>query len=91
MIGKQVGNGECWTLAHDALDKAGAKRPGQDGLSAYEFGKKVSLSTLKPGDILQFEPEQPKRDGSMPAKGAEADERPAEREFAEETPASRRR
>jgi hypothetical protein len=53
--GMQVGNGECWTLAFEALNYAHAKRPGQDGLSTNQFGKKVALSSIKPGDILQFE------------------------------------
>ncbi|MFO0970222.1 MAG: hypothetical protein U0793_32125 [Gemmataceae bacterium] len=56
-FGKQVGNGECWTLAHDALAFAGARRPGQDGLRVYEFGRRVALSPaqIQPGDVLQFE------------------------------------
>jgi hypothetical protein len=54
-LGTQVGNGECWTLAFQALDHAHAKRPGQDGLTTYQFGKQVALSVIKPGDILQFE------------------------------------
>ena len=54
-LGKQVGNGECWTLAFQALDHVHAKRPGQDGLTTYQFGKQVALSVIKPGDILQFE------------------------------------
>jgi hypothetical protein len=54
-LGQQVGNGECWTLAYQALDAAGAKRPGQDGLTVYQFGDVVALGQLKPGDVLQFE------------------------------------
>ena len=50
----QVGNGECWTLAHDALEAAGAKRPGQE-LGVYAYGTPVSLLSVQPGDILQFE------------------------------------
>jgi len=53
-MGKQVGNGECWTLAHDALQAAGAKRPGQE-LAVYVFGTPVSLQDARAGDILQFE------------------------------------
>ena len=53
-MGSQVGNGECWTLVHDALAAVGAKRPGQE-LPVYEFGRRVSLTNLLPGDILQFE------------------------------------
>lgn len=50
--GKKVGKGECWDLAKEALDNAGAQwNP------PYEFGKKLNLKTeaLLPGDILQFE------------------------------------
>jgi hypothetical protein len=60
-LGKEVGNGECWTLADQALLAAGAKRPGAGGLSLYQFGQPVSAgsnplaSLLRPGDIVQFE------------------------------------
>ena len=54
--GKKVGNGECWTLADQALKSAGAKRPGRDDLGNYAFGRRLgSKETLRPGDILQFE------------------------------------
>jgi hypothetical protein len=49
-LGMQVGNGECWTLAEDALIYAGAKPA-----VGYVFGDKISLSSAQPGDILQFE------------------------------------
>lgn len=48
--GKQVGNGECWTLAAEALKYAGAKPP-----NIYDFGTEVGLAELLPGDILHFE------------------------------------
>ncbi len=51
-LGKQDGNGECWTLVDDALRSAGADTGG-DG--KYVFGNAVSLSALQPGDLLQFE------------------------------------
>lgn len=54
-LGKQVGDGECWALAYEALNAVNAKRPGEDGLKGYEFGKAVELTALLPGDILQFE------------------------------------
>jgi hypothetical protein len=54
-VGQVVGNGECWTLAAQALDAAGAERPGQDGLDSYQFGTVVDLSAVVPGDVLQFE------------------------------------
>jgi len=49
-LGQQVGNGECWTLAAEALIYAGAKPA--DG---YVFGDKIPLTSAQPGDILQFE------------------------------------
>jgi putative transcriptional regulator len=60
-------------------------------LSILKTGKAraIRFSTLdaicealscQPGDILQFESEQAKDDRSRLAKGARADERPAERE-----------
>lgn len=48
-LGQQVGNGECWTLAADAMKAAGAQRP--DG---YVFGDEIALRDMRPGDILQF-------------------------------------
>ena len=54
-MGQQVGNGECWTLADQALDAAGAQRPGQGGLEVYQFGTIADLSAVVPGDVLQFE------------------------------------
>jgi hypothetical protein len=49
-LGQQVGNGECWTLAAEALTSAGAK-PAE----GYVFGAVIPLSSTQPGDILQFE------------------------------------
>lgn len=49
-LGMQVGNGECWTLAADALIYAGAK-PAE----GYVFGDKIPMSGIQAGDILQFE------------------------------------
>jgi cell wall-associated NlpC family hydrolase len=49
-IGKQVGNGECWTLAAEALRYAGAKPP-----VVYDFGDEVALDQLQPGDVLHFQ------------------------------------
>ena len=50
-IGKKVGSGECWDLAAEALDYAGAKWK-----RSYVYGRKVDLSEEKvlPGDIIQF-------------------------------------
>jgi hypothetical protein len=55
-FGKQVGNGECWTLADQALASAKAKRPGRNGYKAYQFGRELKADeTPLPGDIVQFE------------------------------------
>ena len=47
MIGKKVGNGQCWTLAAEALKAAGAEPP-----KGYTFGDEIPLEDLQPGDIL---------------------------------------
>ena len=49
-VGKQVGNGECWTLGAEALKAAGARRP-----NGYVFGNEIPLDHAVPGDIIQFE------------------------------------
>jgi hypothetical protein len=55
-LGKQVGNGECWTLADQALASAKAKRPGRNGYKPYEFGRPLKADEAPlPGDIVQFE------------------------------------
>lgn len=47
---KKVGNGECWTLAKQALVAAGAQPP-----SGYVFGRELTYGEpWLPGDILQF-------------------------------------
>jgi len=53
--GKQVGNGECWTLADEALGAAGAHRPGRDGYALYVYGRALQADEqILPGDIVQF-------------------------------------
>jgi hypothetical protein len=49
-----VGNGECWTLAFEALKAAGAHLPGRGGYGTYVFGRAVSQDKIVPGDVLQF-------------------------------------
>lgn len=51
-VGKKVGAGECWDLAAEALNTAGAR---WDGL--YGFGGSVDWKKAEvyPGDIVQFE------------------------------------
>ncbi len=55
--GKQVGNGECWDLAAEALEYAGAYLDRSTPESVYIFGKLVNpwKETIFPGDIIQFE------------------------------------
>lgn len=49
-LGKEVGNGECWTLAAEAMDAAGAM-PAE----AISFGRELKKKeTWLPGDIIQF-------------------------------------
>ena len=49
--GKKVGKGECWDLAKEALNSAGAT-----WTPPYVFGKELGKKEqLQAGDILQFE------------------------------------
>lgn len=49
-MGKKVGNGECWTLAAEALESAGAQYP-----QGFTFGRELKANeTWLPGDIIQF-------------------------------------
>ena len=49
-LGGKVGNGECWTLAAEALKAAGAQPA-----SGYNFGRLLPQNeTWMPGDIIQF-------------------------------------
>lgn len=52
-VGKQVGNGECWTLADECFKSCGFKRPGNH---LREWGRKLDLSrdTPQPGDIAEY-------------------------------------
>jgi hypothetical protein len=55
-IGKQVGNGECWALAHDALEGAGARVPGSPGVGVKDFGRHLDRGEKAlPGDVIQFD------------------------------------
>jgi len=54
-MAKRVGNGECWTLADEALKYAGARRPHEFGEGIYVFGRRLLEDELvKPGDIVQM-------------------------------------
>ena len=50
-IGKKVGRGECWDLAAQALNYAGATWDG-----GYGFGRELDIKkdSIYPGDIIQF-------------------------------------
>jgi hypothetical protein len=49
-VGQQVGNGECWTLAAEALQAAGAKPA-----AGYVFGRELRPGEeALPGDVMQF-------------------------------------
>jgi len=53
MLGKTVGNGECWTLANEVLkvSKAHTPRPPDN----YVFGQELqTVAAALPGDIMQF-------------------------------------
>jgi hypothetical protein len=51
VIGKKVGKGECWDLAHDALTIANAQWDQQ-----YAFGKEINplKDSVFPGDLIHF-------------------------------------
>jgi hypothetical protein len=57
-VGQQVGKGECWDLADQALRKAGAKSSAElgpmDEDADYVWGDPIQLKDAQPGDILQF-------------------------------------
>ena len=57
-IGQRVSDGECFSLVDGALRNAGAKTAADFGSVApdldYVWGASVSLSDVRPGDIIQF-------------------------------------
>jgi hypothetical protein len=57
-MGQRVGKGECFDLVDAALRNAGAKSAADFGTVAdnadYVWGNRVSLSDVRPGDIIQF-------------------------------------
>ncbi len=56
--GTKVGNGECFDLVDKALRAAGAKSAADYGKVAadanYVWGSPVTLATVQPGDVIQF-------------------------------------
>jgi hypothetical protein len=54
-VGQQLGRGECWDLANQALKAAGASSSTTTGADDdYVWGTAVTLNQVLPGDILQF-------------------------------------
>jgi hypothetical protein len=57
-VDTQVGSGECYDLADEALKGAGAKSAPDHGTitrsADYVWGREVPLSEAKPGDVIQF-------------------------------------
>ena len=51
-FGAKVGNGECWTLANEAVRSAGGQPPSSADL--YNWGTAIPLGQLARGDIIQF-------------------------------------
>lgn len=56
-IGQQVGRGECWDLAAEALAYANAYLDRRTQKNIYDFGDvvKPGKDKIYPGDIIQFE------------------------------------
>ena len=56
-LGEQVGNGECWTLAHEAVKAAGAKSSGaykdSPAKGDYVWGKLVYGVGIKDGKLYE--------------------------------------
>jgi hypothetical protein len=49
-LGKKIGNGECWTLAHEAFLRARARM-----VDTYVWGRELKPNEMiLPGDIMQF-------------------------------------
>ena len=53
--GKQVGNGECWTLAEEAFKHAGLQRGDRPGIR--EWGRLVDWKKeeVQPGDVIELQ------------------------------------
>jgi hypothetical protein len=67
-LGKQVGNGECWTLADKALKAAGAQHP-----DTYVWGRPLAAGEAPlPGDVIQFKECRLEKDGHWQLLGTPA-------------------
>ena len=57
-VGRQVGSGECFDLADEALRNAGASSASEYGpitpTADYVWGRRVSRQEAQPGAIIQF-------------------------------------
>jgi len=54
-LGQKVDRGECWDLAHRALQHAGAQSSTTTGeKDDYVWGTSVAVTAVIPGDILQL-------------------------------------
>lgn len=57
-MGKKVGSGECWDLADQALEAAGAKCSHDYGAvgadTDYKWGTSVQLAGAQAGDVIQY-------------------------------------
>jgi hypothetical protein len=57
-LGERVGDGECFTFVDRALSGAGAKSARDHGpvtpTADYVWGTAVTLTDLRPGDVIQF-------------------------------------
>jgi hypothetical protein len=60
-LGKQVGNGTCWTLVERALESVGGKTSNDLTKNKknfkdadYVWGKLITIEALQTGDIIQF-------------------------------------
>lgn len=54
-MGQQVGRGECWDLADQALSKSGANSSTTTGADDdYVWGDEIGIGDVIPGDVLQF-------------------------------------
>ncbi len=52
--GRQVGNGQCWSLPNEAFKAAGKSRPGSD-LRVWGRMVNTSKEQIRSGDIVEFE------------------------------------
>jgi hypothetical protein len=54
-LGKKIGRGECWDVAHQALSAAGARSSTTTGDDDdYVWGTKIPELSVKAGDIIQL-------------------------------------